>query len=90
MAADELIHVTRWHNGDRVCCLFSDCEMARRCDGTQNRMDEAGIDACLFTAYHNICYFLGFLYYKFRRHYSAVLTRDGVTTVSAAIDGGQP
>ena len=90
MAADELIYVTRWHNGDSTCPLFSDGEMASRCDAMQKRMDEAGIDACVLTAYHNICYFLGFLYYRFGRHYSAVLTRDGVTTVSAAIDGGQP
>ena len=52
-------------------------------------MDEAGIDACLFTSYYNFCYFFGFLYCKFGRRYGAVLTRDGVTTVSAAIDGGQ-
>ena len=65
MAADELIHVTRWHNGDKTYSPFSDGEMARRCDGMQARMDEAGIDACLFTSYHNVCYFSGFLYCKF-------------------------
>ncbi|GIS11250.1 MAG: hypothetical protein CM15mP115_04010 [Alphaproteobacteria bacterium] len=55
-------------------------------------MDEAGIDACLFTSYHNICYFSGFLYCKFGRRYGAVLTRNGVTTVrlrsTAASPGG--
>ena len=90
MAADELIHVTRWHNGEKTYSPFSDGEMARRRDAMQARMDEAGIDACLFTSYHNICYFSGFLYCKFGRRYGAVLTRDGVTTVSAGIDGGQP
>ncbi|MAK18047.1 MAG: creatininase, partial [SAR116 cluster bacterium] len=34
--------------------------------------------------------FSGFLYCKFGRRYGAVLNADGVTTVSAAIDGGQP
>ena len=62
--------------------------MARRCDSMQVRMDKAGIDACLFTYYYNVCYFSGFIYCKFGQRYGAVLTRDGVSTVSAAIDGG--
>ena len=90
MAADDLIHVTRWHNGEKTFSPFSDAEMARRSTAMQARMDAAGIDACLFTSYHNICYFSGFLYCKFGRRYGAVLNADGVTTVSAAIDGGQP
>ena len=90
MAADELIHVTCWHNGEKTYSPFSDGEMARRCDAMQDRMNEAGIDACLFTSYYNICYLSGFLHCKFGRRYGAVLTGDGVTTVSAAIDGGQP
>ena len=90
MAADDLIHVTRWHNGEKTFSPFSDAEMARRSAAMQARMDAAGIDACLFTSYHNICYFSGFLYCKFGRRYGAVLNAAGVTTVSAAIDGGQP
>ena len=85
MAADELIHVTRWHNGEKTYSPFSDGEMTRRRDAMQARMDEASIDACLFTSYHNICYFSGFLYCKFGRRYGAVLTRDGVTTVLSLI-----
>ena len=42
MAADELIHVTRWHNGEKTYSPFSDGEMARRRDAMQARMDEAG------------------------------------------------
>ena len=90
MAADDLIHVTRWHNGEKTFSPFSDAEMARRSTAMQARMDAAGIDACLFTSYHNICYFSGFLYCKFGRRYGALLNAGGVTTVSAAIDGGQP
>ena len=90
MAADDLIHVTRWHNGKKTFSPFSDAEMARRSTAMQARMDAAGIDACLFTSYHNICYFSGFLYCKFGRRYGALLNAGGVTTVSAAIDGGQP
>ena len=87
---DELVHVTRWHNGDKSHTPFSTAEMDRRRDAMLERMEAGGIDACLFTSYHNICYFSGFLYCRFGRRYAAVLTRDGVTTVSAAIDGGQP
>ena len=35
MAADELIHVTRWHNGEKTYSPFSDGEMARRRDAMQ-------------------------------------------------------
>ena len=90
MAADDLIHVTRWHNGEKTFSPFSDAEMTRRRDAMQARMDIAGIDACLFTSYHNVCYFSGFVYCKFGRRYGAVLNANGVTTISAAIDGGQP
>jgi creatinase len=90
MAADNLVHVTRWHNGAKTFSPFSDTEMTRRRDAMQARMDAAGIDACLFTSYHNVCYFSGFLYCRFGRRYGAVVNGDGVTTVSAAIDGGQP
>ena len=90
MAADDLIHVTRWHNGEKTFSPFSDAEMTRRRDAMQARMDAAGIDACLFTSYHNVCYFSGFVYCKFGRRYGAVLNTNGVTTISAAIDGGQP
>ena len=38
MAADELIHVTRWHNGEKTFSPFSDGEMARRRDAMQARI----------------------------------------------------
>lgn len=90
MADDQMIHVTRWHNGEKSFSPFSDGEMARRRDAMQAIMDRDNIDACLFTSYHNVCYFSGFVYCKFGRRYGAVLNGDGVTTISAAIDGGQP
>ena len=90
MTDTDMIHVTRWHNGEKTFSPFSTEEMERRSHAMQTRMDAAGIDACLFTSYHNICYFSGFLYCKFGRRYGAVLNANGVTTVSAGIDGGQP
>ena len=65
MAADELIHVTRCHNGEKTNSPFLEREMARRQGAMQARMLDAGIDAGLFTSYHDICYFSGFLYCKF-------------------------
>ncbi len=90
MSGTDLIHTVRWHNGEKSYTPFSDGEMARRSTAMQAIMAAEDIDACLFTSYHNICYFSGFLYCKFGRRYAAVLNHDGVTTISAAIDGGQP
>ena len=50
MTSDQLIHVTRWHDGEKTFSFFSDDEMARRHDAMPAHMDEAGIDACLFTS----------------------------------------
>ena len=77
MAADNLIHATRWHNGKKTYSPLSDSEMKRRSDAMQARMDAAGIDACLFTSYHNICYFSGFLYRKFGRRLRRGAERRG-------------
>ena len=90
MSDDQMLHVTRWHNGEKTYQPFSSGEMTRRSDAMMAIMADMEIDACLFTSYHNVCYFSGFLYCQFGRRYGAVLGKDGVTTISAAIDGGQP
>ena len=77
-------------NGEPATPMFSAAEMTRRLDGLRAYMAEAGIDAALFTSYHNINYFSGFLYCSFGRPYGLVVTGDGATTISANIDGGQP
>ena len=77
-------------NGATATPLFSAAEMARRIDGLRAYMAEADIDAALFTSYHNINYFSGFLYCSFGRPYGLAVTRDAVTLISANIDGGQP
>jgi len=90
MSDDQMLHVTRWHNGEKTYQPFTNGEMTRRSDAMMAIMGDLDIDACLFTSYHNVCYFSGFLYCQFGRRYGAVLSKDGVTTISAAIDGGQP
>jgi len=82
--------VIRIENGDKAEQLFSGAEMERRLAALRVHMSANGVDVALFTSYHNVCYFSGFLYTAFGRPYALVVTADASTTVSANIDGGQP
>ncbi|WP_206771997.1 M24 family metallopeptidase [Polymorphum gilvum] len=64
--------------------------MDGRQDGLRALMAEMRLDACLFTSYHNVCYFSGFLYCSFGRRYGFVVDAHTATTIAAGIDGGQP
>ena len=77
-------------NGERVSPTFSPAEMQRRLDALRAVMSAHGIDACLFTSYHNINYYSDFLYCAFGRPYGLVVTHEASTTVASVIDGGQP
>ena len=77
-------------NGPRVLPTFSGTEMQRRLDAVRAHMAQAGVDAALFTSYHNINYYSDFLYCAFGRRYGLVVTHDASTSISAGIDGGQP
>jgi creatinase len=77
-------------NGTKAKPTFSAGEMQRRQDAIRAHMAEAGIDATLFTSYHNINYYADFLYCYFGRRYGLVIDHDGATSISAGIDGGQP
>lgn len=78
------------HNGDRVTGTFSDAEMRRRVTDLRKVMADNGVDATVFTSYHNINYYSDFLYTSFGRNYALVVTADSHVTVSANIDAGQP
>ena len=88
--SEEMERTLTWHHGDKAFRPFSDAEMQRRQDMVRAHMAETGIDACLFTSYHNICYFSGFLYCYFGRRYGLIVDAERATTITAAIDGGQP
>jgi creatinase len=88
--SDDLQHLMTWHQGDKAFSPFSDAEMTRRQSAMRAAMEAAGLDACIFTSYHNICYFTGFLYCYFGRRYALALSADSATTITPAIDGGQP
>jgi len=87
---EDMLHVMQWHNGEKSWSPFSSQEMERRQDKLRVNLAAADIDAAIFTSYHNICYFSGFLYCQFGRKYALVVDQDDATTVTAAIDGGQP
>jgi creatinase len=89
-STEDMLHIVKWHNGDKAWSPFSDTEMKRRQNGLRKHMAAGKIDAALLTSYHNICYYSGFLYCYFGRKYGLVIDQDKATTVTAAIDGGQP
>lgn len=90
LMTDDMLHVMEWHNGDKVFSPFSAAEMARRHKALRDWMAGQDVDAVLFTSIHAIAYLSGWLFCQFGRRYGLVLTQDRVTTISAAIDGGQP
>ncbi len=78
------------HNGPKAEPTFSAGEMERRLKAIRAHLAQAGIDAALFTSYHNICYYADFLYCSFGRRYGLVVDQGSSTSISAGIDGGQP
>lgn len=77
-------------NGERVHPTFPRTELERRLAALRAHMAQDGINAALFTSYHNINYFSDFLYCYFGRSFGLVITQDRHVTISANIDGGQP
>ncbi len=77
-------------NGEKVTPTFSAAEMERRLTKLRKHMADDGLDAVLFTSYHNINYYSDFLYTSFGRNYFLVVTQENATTVSANIDAGMP
>lgn len=87
---DDMLHVMEWHNGEKDYSPFSDREMARRQNDIRGWMAKNDVDAVLFTSYHCINYYSGWLYCYFGRKYGMVIDQNNATTISAGIDGGQP
>lgn len=77
-------------NGEKAPPSFSPEEYARRLKALRTYMAAQEIDAALFTSYHNINYYAGFLYCSFGRQYALVVSQDRTVLISANIDGGQP
>lgn len=79
----------RFHQGERVL-PFAPEEYDARLAGLRAAMEEAGVEACVFTSMHNIAYYSGFLYCAFGRPYGLVVTASESVTISAGIDAAQP
>jgi len=79
----------RFHQGDRVL-PFAASEYDARLALLRAKLEEAGVEACVFTSMHNIAYYSGFLYCAFGRPYALVVTADDSVTISAGIDAAQP
>ena len=87
---DDMVHVARWHWGDKESSPFSAAEMDYPQGALRDHLAAEGIDACLLTSYHNICYYSGWVFCYFGRKYGMVIDGENATTISAGIDGGQP
>jgi creatinase len=87
---DDLVHVVKWQNGEKSWSPFTTGEMDRRQAEVRTYLADNDIDGCIFTSHHNICYLSGFLYCYFGRKYALVMDGTQATTVTPAIDGGQP
>ncbi len=88
--SEDMIRIYEMNNGEKTFSPFSPEEMDGRQARLRTLMAERQIDACLFTSYHNICYYSGFLYCYFGRKYGFLVTQVKATTIAAGIDGGQP
>ena len=69
--------------GEKTGSIFSSQEMENRLKKLRQKMVENNIDVCIFTSYHNICYYSEFLFCKFGRPYALVVTLDDQTSVAA-------
>lgn len=90
MPIESMPDILELHNGGKVPGAFSEQEMRQRVEKLRTHMAKESIDAVLFTSYHNINYYSGFLYCYFGRNYGLVITQNDHTTISANIDYGQP
>ena len=77
-------------NGESPLPAFSSNEMDSRLSKLRRALSDIGVDAALFTSYHNINYYSDFLYCQFGRLYGLVVDDSNQTTITANIDGGQP
>jgi len=86
----DMLHVMEWHNGEKLLPPFSDQEMARRQDDVRRWMAAQDVDAALFTSSQGIAYYSGWFYSGFGRKCGMVVSPTAATTISPAVDGGQP
>ena len=79
----------RFHQGEKVL-PFEPEEYEARLRKLRAFMNDAGVEAAVFTSMHNVAYYSGFLYCAFGRPYALVITQADAVTFSAGIDAAQP
>lgn len=84
VAGQERARIIDCRQGDKVKPTFSNEEMQRRVDMLRSYMVDEKIEACVFTSYHNVNYFSGFLYCAFGRPYGLVVTDADLTVIGAS------
>jgi creatinase len=89
-ATDDMVQVAKWHFGKKEWSPFTDTEMGRRQNQLRTHLAVTNIDAALFTSYHNITYYSGFVYCAFGRRFGLVVDAQSATTITPAIDGAAP
>ncbi|TVQ29820.1 MAG: M24 family metallopeptidase [Geminicoccaceae bacterium] len=77
-------------NGPKRRRLFEDAEIEGRLAKLRLTMEQARLDACLFTSIHNVNYFDDFVYCSFGRAYGLVVDHDASRAIVANIDFGWP
>ena len=77
-------------NGEKQTPTFSRGEMDRRLSKLRDWMQQASVDACLFTSIHNANYFADYVYCSFGRSHGLVVTHDSHTIIGANLDYGRP
>lgn len=86
----DMLHVMEWHNGEKSLPPFSDQEIARRQDDLRRWLATHDVDAALFTSCQGIAYYSGWFYRGFGWNCGMVVSPTAATTISSAVDGGQP
>lgn len=86
----DMLHVMEWHNGEKISQPFSVQEMSRRQDDVRRWMEAHHVDAALFTSSQGIAYYSGWFCSGFGRKCGMVVSPTAATTISSAVDGGQP
>lgn len=87
---EDMLHVMEWHHGEKAFLPFSAAEMTRRLSGLRAWMAGQDVDAVLFTSHASIAYHSGWVHCSFGRRHGMVVTQEAATTISPAVDGGQP
>lgn len=85
---DDMLHMTEWPNGEKEFSPPTDNEMARRQNELRGWKATNNVDAALFTSYHCINDYSGWLYCYFGRRYGMGIDQKTTTTADYGREAG--